>query len=431
MIGLKRVPEQSSGLVFAVAAPRLVPGQQMLKFKARSKTIVDGFVAGQKLPEDTVTFGTVAAGVPCPSGAAPSSFGGSSGRGMPPPASVPGEGATSTGDEDDEEMDEAEAEMLGLAGPGRKRKSNSNAASKAKRRSKEEMYNDEVDKIEQEVSQMIAGLAEWPKKPTGYEIGMLDRKVSNKLKQVSSAGQFNQGQRMETFQAKVKAVRDCTKAAGNYLPSRGLPRKQHAAAFWTAFSTSFETLPEVVNAFPPAVQQHFIEMGFDKDFKAKDWPKVAQSLNYSRLSNIYAEEADKMSVSMFEQVLAHILEIGGDQVSKILSDMLTTVSAEQLSGELVTQIPMLIQLVTLDPQGATSFDMLVNTLQTQSNDPIIRIMFKYDAGKEFVAALEKKNEDMLETATKISNLLAIKDGSGWVAVVLYDSYDRVFDPLFV
>ena len=152
---------------------------------------------------------------------------------------------------------------------------------------------------------------------------------------------------------------------------------------------------------------------------------MAQSLNYSRLSNIYAEEADKMSVSMFEQVLAHILEIGGDQVSKILSDMLTTVSAEQLSGELVTQIPMLVQLVTLDPQGATSFDMLVNTLQTQSSDPIIRIMFKYDAGKELVAALEKKNEDMLETATKISNLLAIKDGSGWVSIGVFNRWPVV------
>eukprot|EP00438_Fugacium_kawagutii_P025592 Skav223675 [mRNA] locus=scaffold2691:105498:106691:+ [translate_table: standard] len=372
---------------------------------------MDGFLAAEKLPTDSVQvqFGgsLIAPPVAANPTSAPSS-GAAPAAGAAPPAPST---AVLELDEDMELAEAAEAEMLGLAvEQTKKRKSLSNMAPATKRRSKEEMYEDEIDKIELEVSLCVANLADWPKKPTGYEIGQVDRKTQSKLKQVQGAALFDLSTRVERFQVEIKHVRDCCKAAGQYLPAKGVPKRAHKETFFNAFSAAFAEVPKVVNSFPPTVQQHFIEMGHEKEMKSQQWDKVSANLCKDRLANIYGDDAEKQAVTMFERVLAYILEdCADDNMGNLLLEACTKVLEGPPHDEVISAIKMLIQLVTLDPQGASSLDSLVTALREQSNNPIMRILFKTDSGKDLMTAAETKNTEMVQTASKVSDLLEVKD----------------------
>eukprot|EP00438_Fugacium_kawagutii_P013828 Skav210619 [mRNA] locus=scaffold234:396398:397366:- [translate_table: standard] len=308
-------------------------------------------------------------------------------------------------------MEQAEADMLGLGGPDQKRrKINAALAGKTtKRRSKEEMYSDEIDKMDLEVQVCVANLIEWPKKPTGYELGNLDRKLGTKLKQVQAAALFDLSEKVEGFQTQMKHVRDCCKAAQQYLPAKGVPKRAHKDAFFAAFSAAFSEMPKVVNSFPPSVQQHFIEMGHEMEIKGQQWDKVSANLCKERLASIYGDDAEKQAVAMFEKLLAYILEdCNDDNLSNVLLEACTKILEGPPHDELSSSIKLLMQLVCLDPQGASSLDSLVSTLNEQSASPIVRLLFKTKAGKELVEAAEKKNEEMVQTATTVSGLVALQ-----------------------
>lgn len=379
----------------------------MLKFKARSKIVMDGFLAAQKLPLDSASFQLGALMAPPSSEnptAAPSGGVSATGAATTAPAA--------TAVEEDEDMELIEADLLGLDGAPetKKRKGNQGAALKAtKRRSKEEMYEEEIDKIDLEVQLCVANLSEWPKKPTGHELGNVDRKLTAKLKQVQAAALFDLSAKVEKFQLDIKHVRDCCKAAEKYLPAKGVPKRAHRDMFFNAFSAAFTVVPKVVNSFPPSVQQHFIEMGHEMEMKNHQWDKVSATLSKDRLSNIYGDDAEKQAITMFEKLLACLLEdCSGDDLPNVLLEACTKILEGPPHDEVISPIKLLIQLVTLDPQGASSLDSLVTTLHQQSSEPIVRILFMMDAGKEFVAAAEKKNEEMVQTASTVSNLLALK-----------------------
>lgn len=144
-------------------------------------------------------------------------------------------------EEDDEEMDEKEALALGLPADQTKRRLEYKSGDKAKkRRTKQEMLGDELVRTQQDVTNVISSLEDWPKRPNGYEVGRCERSINGKLKQFKDNHEFDGVRKLEDLLQDIQHVRLCMQAASKYIPVKGLPRKQHAENFLNAFSAASE-----------------------------------------------------------------------------------------------------------------------------------------------------------------------------------------------
>lgn len=263
---------------------------------------------------------------------------------------------------DDEEEAEREAKLLGLhAGPQeKKRKSTENNGERAKKkRTKEEMYDEEVDKVQASLATLIGSLSQWPKTPTGYELGKVDRLVSGRLKSMQENSAFDCVSRLQVFSQQVKCVRECMKAAQTYLPAKGLPKKQHLSAFYDAFAKAQKEVPTVFNAFPATVRCHYQDAAFSKQIEIHDWQSVAASLSMENLVSLYGEEDDnveKMATQMIEQALRAIMDMDpSDNEFAFVSTTLTKTCQSMIDAKcpssLSDKLQLLIQVVAMDSQG--------------------------------------------------------------------------------
>lgn len=370
---------------------------------------MDG-ASSSKLPEDKAFFSTMQPQLGAPQ-AAPSTV---AGQDTASKAEVTTSAPVEVDDEDDEMDEERQAALLGLAiDPSkRKRKGDGKGGKSKKMRTKEELYNEELEKMEVELSSLQANLVEFPKKPTGYEIGQLDRKLNTKLKQMRDAGHFDGVAKVEACQKVVRVLRDSVKAALAFLPAKGLPKKQHEDKFFETFKSGLAECPEVINNFPAVVIQQFSDLDQDKQIKAKNWTMVAANLAQERLSKIYEgseEVAEKQSITSLERAVATIMELEADEACSNLLELCEKVQAAKPVPAIATQLPMLVQLVQLDLRGHATFDSLLNTLNEQSSGPIFRVIFSTQVGKSLISKAEESNAGLQMRATKMTTLSNLKD----------------------
>eukprot|EP00438_Fugacium_kawagutii_P023209 Skav215678 [mRNA] locus=scaffold278:133855:141022:+ [translate_table: standard] len=329
--------------------------------------------------------------------------------------------APSTISENDELEAELEAQMLGLPGseqdPAKKRKQDQANGNRAKkRRSKEEMVQEEVDKLSTEMAQIMASVAEWPKKPSGYDMGKLDRALANKLKMTKEAGIFEQVQRLEQWILEVRLLRECMSTASKYLPNKGLPAKKHFEVFHQAFEKANAEVPRLVSLFPVEVQQHFNEAAFLKDVEAVpiDWVQVSAHFARERLAKMYEsdETLEKQTVYMIEKVMLTILdseEHDLDGVRQVLVSTCEKIMAKDPPDMLSAKLPVLIQLCTLDSRGAATLDGIINLVHDQAESPVVRVFMASSKGREMVTLAEARNKNMQDKATALNTIMGLKD----------------------
>ena len=394
-----------------------MPQQQMVRFAARSKSLLDTFVEGQKAPEDSAFFQLAGIG----------DLSQLASQIMPPPGSLPGGPSSAPSkagetaaksvleDEASNSDDEEEANMLGIvADPSKKRKNSDKPGRAVKRRTKQELFAEETEKIENELVLLLVQVADWPGKPAGYDVGALDRKIGAKLKQAQKETQFDQVEKLEGFQKQVKTLKDCSKTATSYLPSKGLPNRKHAESFMKAFNAGMSVAPNVVAAFPAVVQQHYMELCHENDIKSESWGAIAANLSAERLSKVYADDHEKVAATMFEKVLSHILEKERgredlEEVVDIILKVCSTILEKRPSDGLAGQLNMIVQFVKLDTQGAANLDGIIKAINDQAQEPIIRVLLRTTRGKKLLELAEARNGEMLQLATRVTSLLNMKD----------------------
>ena len=383
----------------------------MSRYSTRAKIILDG-ASGQKLPEDEAVFKNqvgVAAPLLVPSAAA------STRANDAAPSALGGTAAGSMEDEDDGFEEELEAALLGLENSGnpkkRKSKDGKDGKTAKKMRTKDEVFNEEANLLETEVQAMISKLSEFPRSPSGYEIGMLDRRLNTKMKAMRESSYFGGVTRLEGLQKTVKAVRDCCKAATSYLPARGLPAKKHQATFFSTFEKGMVDAPDAASAFPAAVLHHYNELLQEKEINGKNWTNVASNLGVEKISKIFeGEEGEKQSIAIVEKSFDAVLEMSEfDEAVSSLVELCEKILLAKPVPALEVQLPLIIQLCQLDTKGAATLDGLITELNNQKDSPITRVLYKKDIGMAILDKAADHNATLQEKATKLTTVQNLKE----------------------
>ena len=361
------------------------------------------------LPDDKLPVPVVmgqAVGPPAAASSVPeSAFGGSGPGGGDDTAS------TTAPMEWDEQEEEVEAQLLGLQPDKKRKKGEQNPAKIKAKRSKADILQEDCEKIEKDVATLVQSLPEWPAKPNAYDLGRLDRAITTKLKVIREASAFDNVQKLELVQKQLGAMRNCMTTAQKYLPNKGLPSKKHLGPFYDAFLEAESSFPTIVQSFPEVVQQHFMEAAVVKDVEAKDWPKVAGHMAKEKLEKVYgdAESAEKQAVCILEKTLSVVMGSDAEQAAELLAAAGEAIMLAHPPDIIKTNLALLMQLGSLDPQGASTLDGLINMLHDQASQPIIRVVMDSAAGKDLVGRAEDRNSQMQERASKLTTLIALKD----------------------
>ena len=393
-------------LSFSFLGLRISPDQQATRFQSRAKRVIQDTMSSIKaLPDDKLPIPVLMGQAVAPVAA---------GSSVPESCQGSGPGGDETGTnapmEWDDQDDDLDAQLLGL--PDKKRKKGEQNASKIKaKRSKAEILQEDCEKIEQDVANLVQALPQWPAKPNGYDLGRVDRAITTKLKVMRDASAFDNVQKLELVQKQLGAMRNCMTTAQKYLPNKGLPAKKHLSPFYDAFLEAESSFPNIVQSFPEVVQQHFMEAAVVKDVEAKDWSKVAGYMAKDKLEKIYgdAESADKQAVSILEKTLSVVMGSDVDEAAKLLASAGEAIMLANPPEIIKTNLPLLMQLGSLDPQGASTLDGLINMLHEQASQPIIRVVMDSAAGKDLVGRAEDRNSQMQERASKLTTMIAMKD----------------------
>lgn len=319
-----------------------------------------------------------------------------------------GNGSLQEPEEESEEEEAADGYLMAGAG-AKKRKVEKKRRCK---RSKEDLLNDDVEKMEKDAQLLFNNLCNWPEKPTGVDIGKVMRGLNTKLKLMRDSSAFDNAQRLEELIVQIDLLKECTSAASKYLPSRGLPIKKYRENFYQVFEKCEQTAPHIVANFPKVVLQHFMDAALEIDIDQESWGKVAEKLSRRKLEKIYEDNADvvqKKAVAGMEQVLSKIMGMDVDNAGTALETACVAILGESPPDSLESHLPLLVQLASRTPVGTGTLDGLLTEFHDQANKPLFRAIMQCQTGKDLIAKAEEQNEKYRDFASKQTTLRELQD----------------------
>lgn len=168
----------------------------------------------QKIPVDTVTWGSLTPLIPEPktSGAAPN-------------VDVVSSAASVLERAPQVEDDDLDLEQMGLP----------KAAPKPKpkiKRTRDEIAHEDLLKVQQDVQQLAKSCAHLPNQPKGGEFARVDRVINKRLKDAKDNKEFDKATDLNKVLAEFTALRDAVKPCQAYL-SGSAPTRKKSAEDWT------------------------------------------------------------------------------------------------------------------------------------------------------------------------------------------------------
>ncbi|CAE7215931.1 unnamed protein product, partial [Symbiodinium sp. CCMP2456] len=438
-------PEQQQGVlhqrVLDDGMVQLSSAQQTNRFDARSKRLVETLNMAA-LPEYK------AAPPPLAAIESPAVSGGKS---MVDPS--PSESAAPAAEADVQHGpnsdDEAkEAELLDLTvRPQKKLKTGKEAKVK---KSKEDILQAELEKVQQTVMGLKEALTSFPDMPPkfGYDVGKVDRSLAALVKQSKEANSYDKQTDFTKLVIEVAAVRDCVKAATKYLPAGGLPVKKHSEPFMTAFEEATEKCPQVLTFFPASVRVQFAELGLVKQLKQKKWDEIGLLLSSKRQLELAEGDnnlAERKSTNMMERILHVIFEEAStlgyqadsqvghkDFVRDIFVEACATILDEGPVASLVQSLESLQAIVSKDTGGASTLDVVLDFVQSKTEEPVVRVFASSQIGRQLLQDAMQFNASLQSAASAASTLNAlmkeIEDASAeedWAAFLQDPSEERL------
>lgn len=142
-----------------------------------------------------------------------------------------------------------------------------------------------------------------------------------------------------------------------------------------------------------------------------NWNKVANNLKLEVLTKVWEDESvvEGESLRMAEKVIDKILQSPLEQAESDLNEVCQKVILGGPAVAVSSRLQALLQLVNMDPAGAPTLDSLINSIQDQAEEPIIRIFLSAETGKGLLSRATDKNNTMQARATKVNTLDFMKD----------------------
>ena len=175
----------------------------------------------------------------------------------PPVSEVPtAPDSAKDGNPDEEDNEEDEMRRLGLDGPASKRRRVSGTRAK---RSKEEMYVDEVEKLKLHYHELLDTMK--ASTPNTTAITKFLKTLEKKMNECKESGVFDASSKAEAMIRDMTIVKDCIKVAQQYISAKGLPRDQHKEPFLR----TFQAVPtSLLHRMPHAWLDHYIHLAHAK-----------------------------------------------------------------------------------------------------------------------------------------------------------------------
>eukprot|EP00438_Fugacium_kawagutii_P031416 Skav205766 [mRNA] locus=scaffold1714:427407:433961:- [translate_table: standard] len=348
----------------------------------------------KKLPEDTIQMTGFTSGSMAPLSA------------LPPPATSSGDGAggvpagsvapTAMPVEPEEDLDEAN--MMGLPEPANPK---AKAKAKAVKRSRAEMVQDEVNKLDGEWNALVALCNQFPTSPTPTQVGRLDRMISKKIASLKDSFDFEAAGHLAKLQQKIEVFRQGLKSGISYLTGTLATRKRHADEYHTRMEAFQTQLPDIFNILPATAKNAFEELRITKLLDADDWATLETIFRADALSasNVDAPALlEKVLCKFMKDVSARSAEEMNDKVANIgmaMSNVLHAV-CHSSTEEIKAAATAVAACVSRKPlPGQNTLEEPLSLLMSSSTAPIFRIMHEHAVGTMMLKAASQENQQLI------------------------------------
>lgn len=153
-----------------------------------------------------------------------------------------------------EEDLEAERLLLGLEAAdvggdkgGRKRRSGQGLAGPKIKRSREEIFEEQLLSTKAKWNELVESLRE-PSLPSSQVINGVMRLIQKKLAEAKTNGAFSSISELETLQKNCMNLKEGVRLCGLYIPASGIPNTRHEDSFAAAISNMGPNLIKHLNA---------------------------------------------------------------------------------------------------------------------------------------------------------------------------------------
>ena len=171
------------------------------------------------------------------------------------------------------------ANLLGLPvedpeGPGPAKKRRISAGAPKIKKSREEIFAEEVAKIRGKYEELVNSMQEaGSTMPTVANVAKLQRSVVSKKTEAKDHGSFETTTALEDLDTGLQNFKEALRLSGLYLPPSG-PRKSHADSFVTALQN---LTPGIREKFPESILSHYRHLCHLKDTQGHVWARSRES----------------------------------------------------------------------------------------------------------------------------------------------------------
>eukprot|EP00435_Cladocopium_sp_Y103_P051000 s1039_g15.t1 len=360
---------------------RLGKDQQLARFASRGKLVLNSWDPANlaKIPLEKA-----------PGGA------GSSSDALPPPTADGLPCAMQAEAEDDtagllglEKEPEQAAKKRRLSGPKLKK-------------SREELMEEEVEKLQAKQAELLNSMKDPTQPmPTAAAVAKLQRAVGGKMAEAKEVGAYQVSTQLEELASQLTSYKEALKCTLSYLPANGHPKKNHADNFVTAMQKLDN---KVLNKFPDTVVGHFASLVHQKDkqhdITEKNWQSAVEGIQK-------CEQVEKLE-SMVELLIANLL--AEEDFEQLLSQHLPKLlEMTHLTPAVAESLSLLKRLLAKDLNGSVTFDGLLQELEAQEKNPVIRVLFgQADRHEKLVGEVVRQNnllQGQFEKGAKAMDIL--------------------------
>ncbi|CAE7204808.1 unnamed protein product [Symbiodinium sp. CCMP2592] len=319
----------------------------------------------------------------------------------------------------DQEAEDREAAELGLK--PKPAEATAKAAGKKRRKTAEEVMQDEVVKLEQEFDQLIAQLPTFlDSKSFGQDLGKTDRNLQRKLKEANDHHLYEVQNKIKDKAAMLEAIRSATKAAKAFLSSAlgGSKKQTLCKEFITHMSQLKSLMPEAVKAMPNAVRISFAEAVIAEHIEKQNWDEVAEAVSEEALAGIGQDFISKVSSKAVERAVGTILSSHEGDLTQEQND------EEQLVANAAKDVARCINKIVqreheelrepslhvasiclLDPPRSTTLDACLCAVTSNPDDLLYRVIHSNSMGLKILQRAHSKNDQLKATADAVTSLI--------------------------
>ena len=294
--------------------------------------------------------------------------------------------------------DEDELNALGLTNQESTIKKPS-AKAKVKR-TRQEMLQDEIQRLVEEWNQLVGLASQFPTAPTLTQVGRLDRMLSKKIAGLKESFDFEQSTSLSNIAKKLDVFRMALKAATAYMTGTAATRKKSSDEFFSKMELLHSDVPEVIAVLPQTARNSYEEIQQTKVLESEDWLRLQQIFSADSL----AKSSTDPTVLM-EKLLAKLVkEISAvpDEMDKKIAEVglsasnILRVVCHSAPPDIAGAAAAIAACFSLRPlPGQQTLEEPLGLLLSSSQQPIYRVIHEHAVGTLLLRAATAENQKLV------------------------------------